>query len=304
MLWKLPEISLTPEVLFHIGPFGITNTLICTWICILAIITVLFFGTRKRDMIPSGIQNFVEWSIELLMGLVDSVAGKEKGRRFFPLIATFFIFVLFANLLDVLPGVDTLGSIRADKLAVHGATQPFLGFLLYGNTSNAVVPWLRPPTTDLNVTLSLALVSVVVTQVFGFIYLGAGGQLSKYINFKGFIKDGKFTGLGFIDLAIGLVEIISEIARLISFSVRLFGNIFAGSILLAVFAFLVPAFANIIFIPLELFVAFIQAFVFALLSLVFMQVGSVSHDDHTESEHDAREETEVAEARREAVATH
>lgn len=303
MLWKLPEISLTPEVLFYVGPFGITNTLICTWICILAILVVLFFGTRRRDMIPSGIQNFVEWAIELLMGLVESVAGKEKGRRFFPLIATFFIFILFANLLDVVPGIDTVGSIRADLVA-HSATKPLLGFLLYGDISNAVVPWLRPPTTDLNVTLSLALISVVVTQAFGFIYLGAGGQISKYLNFKGFIKDGKFTALGFIDLAIGLVEIISELARLISFSVRLFGNIFAGSILLAVFAFLVPALANLLFIPLELFVAFIQAFVFALLSLVFMQVGSVSHNDHTETEHDAREETEEAESRREAVTAH
>lgn len=303
MLWKLPEITLNPDVLFYIGPLGVTNTLICTWLSILAIVIVLYFGVRRREMVPRGMQNFVEWSVELLLGLVESVAGKERGRRFFPLIGTFFIFILFCNLIDVLPGIDTIGTIKADLVA-HSATKPLLGFLLTGPISNAIVPWLRPPTSDLNLTLALAVVSVVITQVFGFAYLGPVEQLSKYINFTGFIKDGKFTFLGIIDLVIGLIELVSETARLISFSVRLFGNIFAGSILLAVFAFLIPAFGDVIFIPLELFVAFIQAFVFSLLTLVFIQLGSTSHTAHSESEHDAREETEQNEAAKAAVAAH
>jgi len=281
-LWKLPEIVIAPENLFPIAGFWVTNTLLGTWVAIIALLIVCYFGVRRRDLIPTGFQNAFEWMIEALLGLVESVSGKEKGRRFFPLVATFFLFILFGNLLDLLPGVDTIGTI---KPGVHTSS-----FLLWGSISNQITPWLRPPTTDLNLDLAMALVSVVVTQCFGFYALGAGEQLNKYFNFRALFTHGP---LGFVEFFVGLLEIVSELGRLISFSFRLFGNIFAGSILLSIFAFLLPVFADIIFLPFELFVAGIQAFVFSFLTLLFMEQATTSHGEH-EHEEDGQEVIEVA----------
>ena len=278
-LWLLPGISIAPETLFNIGGFPVTNTFLCTWLVILVLFGFCYLGIRRQDMIPSGLQNAFEFMTEGLLSLVEGVSGKEKGRKFFPYIASFFLFILFANLLDVVPGVDTIGKVDG---ASH--TAPFLGifYFLFGSDSNKLITWFRPPTTDLNLTLAMAVVSVVATQVFGFMMLGAGAQLSKYFNFKA-LKKGP---MGLVDLFVGLLEIVSELGRLISFSFRLFGNVFAGSVLLAVFAFLVPFAANIIFIPFEIFVGAIQAFVFAFLTLVFMESGTTSHghsDEHGQS---------------------
>jgi len=182
-LWKLPEIVIAPENLFQIGGFWVTNTLLGTWIAIIALLIICYFGVRRQDTIPTGFQNAFEWMIEALLGLVESVAGKEKGRRFFPVVATFFLFILFGNLIDLLPGVDTIGTI---KPGVNASS-----ILLWGNLSNQITPWLRPPTTDLNLNLAMALVSVVVTQGFGFYTLGAGEHLNKYFNFRALFKHGR-----------------------------------------------------------------------------------------------------------------
>lgn len=280
-LWKLPDIVIAPDTIFHIGGFPVTNTLLGTWIAIIAVLIICYFGVRRRDLIPTGFQNAFEWLIESLLGLVESVSGKEKGRKFFPLVFAFFIFILFGNLIDILPGVDTIGTIKPGVQASS--------FLLWGNVSNQIIPWLRPPTTDLNLNLAMALVSVVVTQGFGFYALGAKEHLLKYINLRAF----KHGPLGIAEVFVGLLEIISELGRLISFSFRLFGNIFAGSILLAVFAFLLPVVADIIFLPFELFVAAIQAFVFAFLTLLFMEQATMSHGGH-EHEEAGQEVVEVA----------
>ncbi len=269
-LWKLPNISIAPEVIF--GGW-ITNTLLCTWISIILLLAFFYFGIRRRDLIPSGWQNFIEWMVEALLGLVESVSGKEKGRKFFPIVASFFFFIFVANLLDVIPGVDTVGWLALKP----GAPRPLWGFFIIDSaSSNNIIPWIRPATTDLNLALAMALVSVVITQIFGFISLGAGAHLNKYINIKALRRG----GLGIVEFVVGLLEIVSELSRLISFSFRLFGNIFAGSILLAVFAFLLPALANILFIPFEIFVAGIQAFVFAFLTLLFLELGTTAHGHH------------------------
>jgi F-type H+-transporting ATPase subunit a len=281
-LWKLPDIVIAPDTIFHIGGFPVTNTLFGTWLAILAVLIVSYFGVRRRDLIPSGFQNAFEWLVEAMLGLVESVSGKEKGRKFFPLVFTFFLFIFWGNFIDILPGEETIGTI---KPGVHASS-----FLLWGNASNQIIPWLRPPTTDLNLNLAMALVSVVVTQAFGFYFLGAKEHVVKYINWRAF----KHGPLGIAEVFVGLLEIISELGRLISFSFRLFGNIFAGSILLAVFAFLVPALADIIFLPFELFVAGIQAFVFAFLTLLFMEQATVSHGGHEEHEEAGEEVVEVA----------
>jgi F-type H+-transporting ATPase subunit a len=211
--------------------------------------------------------------VEALLGLVESVSGKEKGRKFFPIVASFFLFIFVANLLDIIPGVDTVGRLDLQS----GDPKPLWGFFIVNQaSSNHIIPWIRPATTDLNLALAMALVSVVITQMFGFVILGIGPQLSKYFNFKALLRG----PLGIVEFIVGLLEIVSELSRLISFSFRLFGNIFAGSVLLAVFAFLLPVFANIVFIPFEIFVAAIQAFVFAFLTLLFLELGTTSHGQH------------------------
>lgn len=292
-LWKLPNISIAPEVVF--GGW-ITNTLLCTWISIIAVLLIFYFGIRRRDLIPSGWQNFIEWMVEGLLGLVESVSGKEKGRKFFPIVGSFFFFIFIANLLDIIPGVDTVGWFAHQP----GDAQPLWGFFILDQaSSNHIVPWIRPATTDLNLNLAMALVSVVITQIFGFISLGAGAHLNKYVNIKALRRG----GLGLVEFVVGLLEIVSELSRLISFSFRLFGNIFAGSILLAVFAFLLPALANVIFIPFELFVAAIQAFVFAFLTLLFLELGTTSHG-HDDGAHAHNEGAHELETIAGPVATH
>jgi len=288
--WKLPEIKLAPDVIFNIGPLPVTNTLFATWITIIVLAAITFFATRRQDLIPRGIQNFAEWAVESLLGLVESVAGKEKGKKFFPLVATFFIFILFANLLDIFPGVDTIGWVNLTAIQQAHLAPP-ASIFLFGDYSNKIVTWLRPATTDLNLTIGMALVSVIVTQFFGFSMLGAKQYLGRFF---------KLTSP--INFYVGLLELVSEIARIISLSFRLFGNIFAGTIVLAIFALLLPVIGGVVFIPFELFVAFLQAFIFALLTLVFLQIATSEEEHKPASEHEAREEFAQNEEKEEKLA--
>lgn len=296
-LWKLPHISLSPETIFVIPgiQFPVTNTLLGTWIVLLLLVLLFYYGTRRSELVPRGLQGFLEIVVEFLLGLAESVAGKEKAKKFFPLAASFFVFILVANLIDLLPGVDTIGQIESEALA-HASSKPVLGFLLFGDASNALIPWIRPATTDLNLTLAMALIAVVTAQVYGFMTLG-GDHLSKYLNFKALTRGFE----GGIEFFVGILEIIGEISRVLSLALRLFGNIFAGSIVLAVFAFIVPFFANVIFLPFELLVAVVQAFVFALLTLIYLQLASTGHEHH-DGEHE--EHAEHGEGVQHVVTTH
>jgi F-type H+-transporting ATPase subunit a len=298
VLWKLQPIQIPPEVIFYIGPLPVTNALLGTWISIIALLVIFFFGTRRRDLIPSGMQNAVEWIIEYLLNLTEGVSGKVKAKKFFPLVASFFIFILFCNLLDIFPGVDTIGTVNLIALRSAHLSVPSTFFLL-GDYSDKLTPWVRPGTSDLNLTLALALVSVIVTQIFGFYTLGAKQQLSKYFNFKAF----RHGFQGPIEFFVGLIELVTEISRILSFSFRLFGNIFAGSAVLAVFAWLLPFVSDAVFIPFELFVGFVQALIFALLTLVFLEIGTTSHEEvEDESEQEALKEYRKSEAEKETVA--
>ncbi len=293
MLWKLQEIKIQPDVIFNINGFQITNTLIGTWLSIIVLIVLFYFGTRKREVIPSGLQNAVEWIVEYLLSLVQGVAGKDKGRKFFPLVATFFIFILFCNLLDVFPGVETFGWINLTALSAAHLPPP-TSIFLFGDYSNKIAPWIRPGTSDLNLTLAMALVSVITTQVFGFYTLGWKEQLGKYFNFRALFK---FNFQGFIEFFVGILELVTELSRILSFSFRLFGNVFAGGAVLAVFAFILPFAADIVFIPFELFIAFVQALIFSLLTLVFLEIATTSYKE-VETEEEARKQ--VARNEREA----
>ena len=308
-LWRMLEITIQPDILFYIGPIPVTNTLLCTWLVIIGLVLLFYFGSRRREMVPRGIQNLVEWMVELLLGLVEGVSGKEKGKKFFPLVATFFIFIFAANLIDVLPGVDTIGSLDITKMqAAHITSQPALGFLLFGDLTSMLVPWFRPPTSDLNLNFAMSLTAVITAWGFGLATLGPPEYLNKYFNVGTFFRAvRKFDGLGmfqgFIEFFVGLIELIGEFTRILSLAFRLFGNIFAGGVVLAVFAFILPFAADIIFIPLELFVAFVQALVFSLLTLVYLEIATTSHAAHDETEKEAYAEFEHKEAKQ-VAATH
>ncbi len=315
-LWKLLEIKIQPDVIFT-TPFGfsVTNTLLCTWISIVVLVVFFYLGSRRSDLIPRGWQNFVEWAVESLLGLVEGVSGKEKGKKFFPLVATLFLFIVVSNALDVFPGVDTVGWINqtgvqqiqrsgncAPVLGIFPSCQPVAGFLLFGNLSNQLIPWIRPATTDLNLNFAMAIVVIITVQVFGFITLGPFEHLGRFFNVRTLFRSLiRFNGMGIvqgvIEFFVGLLEIIDELARVLSLSFRLFGNIFAGSVVLAVFAFILPLFADIVFIPFELFVAFVQALVFALLSLIYLEIATTPHHAESETPEEAREETRQREER-------
>jgi F-type H+-transporting ATPase subunit a len=286
VLFQLPHIGVPVDILFYI-PFGnpngfpVTNTLLLTWVTIIIIVALFYFALRRPQIVPGRLQNFVEWVSESLLNLCEEVAGKTYGRQFFPLVATIFLFVLLANWWEVVPGVESIGT---PEPGAH-ATASFLGIqILTGSSSNMITPWLRPPSTDLNLTLAIAIVSVVVTQVYAFRALGVRQHLGKYLDFRG----------GVIGLFVGLLEAILELMRIVSFSFRLFGNLFAGDVLLLVMAFLIPFFGATAFYFLEVFVGFIQAFVFALLTLVFMTLAVTPHEhvestgDHAAQGHETR----------------
>ena len=243
----MEHISLSSQHIFYIGPIAITNSIIATWLVMLVLVVVALIVKNKLAFIPKGIQNFVEMVIELLLNLVDSVTqDRKKTEKFFPWIATFFLFILLANWMELIPG-----------FGAFGITHPGAG-------ESAIVPVLRSTNTDLNTTLALALISVIAIQVFGIAAIGFGKYIKKFINFS-----------SPINFFLGVLEGIAEIAKIISFAFRLFGNIFAGEVLLVVITFLIPYILPVPFYGMELFVGFIQALVFSMLSLVFMTIATI-----------------------------
>lgn len=246
------NISLAAEPIFHIGKFPITNTLLMSWAIIAFLFIITFLLRKKLLTVPAGLQNIVELGVEKLLNFMESVTGdRNQAKKFFPLIATIFIFVILSNWLEIVPGLGTIGI----KEVEHGET--------------VIIPFIRSASADLNVTLAIAIIAVISIQVFGIAALGAFKYAGKFINFK-----------GPIEFFVGLLELISEVAKMISFSFRLFGNIFAGEVLLTIVLFLVPYLVPLPFLFLEIFVGFIQALVFSMLTLVFLKVATVSHEEH------------------------
>ena len=249
--YELPHLQVPAEAVFAVAGFAVTNTMLATWLAMLVIVGFFWAATRRPRSAPGPLQNAAEMVVEALLGLCVSVAGERNGRRFFPLVATIFIYVLVANWMGLLPGYGTIGLYE------------------HGDHGIQFVPLLRGATSDLNTTVALAVTSVVAIQVFGIRTLGAGTYLSRFFDLKG----------GPIGLFVGVLELIGDVAKIISFSFRLFGNIFAGEVLLTVVAFLLPFVAAIPFLGLELFVGLMQAFVFAMLTLVFLTIATAGHGD-------------------------
>lgn len=244
------HISLAPETLFHIGNvLPVTNSLVTTWI-VMGVLLILSLAIRwKITLIPGYIQSLVEITVEGLYTLFESVLG-EKTKRFFPILATLFFFILFMNWMGLLPGVGTIG---LEKIA--GEEREF-------------IPFFRAGTADLNTTLALAIIAFLYIEYTGLRSLGLS-YLKKFFNFSNPIY-----------FFVGILELISEFSRIVSFSFRLFGNVFAGEVLLAVIAYFVPILAPLPFLGLELFVGFIQAMVFAMLTAVFLSLAMAREESH------------------------
>lgn len=233
-------IHLAPHVLGHIFSIPVTNTLLTVWLSMAIIIIMAFFVGRKLTMIPKKMQSI----FEMLLGTVydymaEVLESKALAQKYFPLVMTIFIFILTMNWVGLLPGLEGI-MFHTD----HGTTTLF-----------------HPGAADLNVTIAFALIAFLTIEIAGVLALGLFKYTGKFLNFS--------SPLNFI---IGIIELISELARLISFSFRLFGNIFAGKTLLVVVMFFVPYILPIPLMAFEVFVGFIQAFVFAILTLFFIKL--------------------------------
>ncbi|MEE8386790.1 MAG: FoF1 ATP synthase subunit a [Dehalococcoidia bacterium] len=326
-----PHIAIKAETLTSLGPINITNTMMTSWIVVIIMVVMIYAGTRRRDLVPRGVQNLFEAALEAFYNLVVSVAGEKNGRRFFPVVATIFFFVLVSNWLSLFPMFNVIGLVEesdhgfvmeqadvgpvpigwvslsgpddlrltgggtideddADAEAqVHEAREE-------GKMVGQLIPLFRGPNTDLNTPLALAIVSAIAVESWGIASLGLGyGR--KFFNFGGLFR-GLFRlnfGSAFkggIDAFVGVLELISELVRLISFTFRLFGNMFAGEVVILMFIFLTPLILTIPFYGLELFVGIIQAFIFAVLTLVFGMM-AVAHGEAHEAEEEHREESGV-----------
>lgn len=246
------HISLAAEEMFKVGSFSVTNTLIMSVLITIGLFILAIIFKKKIKRTPKGLQNLVELLVEKMLNFMESVTqDRRQAVKFFPLVATIFVFVILSNWLEIVPGLGTIGL----KEMVHG--KPL------------IVPFIRSSSADLNMTLGLAIISVVATQIFGIAAIGFFKHWGKFISFK-----------GPIEFFVGILELISEVAKMISFSFRLFGNIFAGEVLLTVVLFLVPYLVPLPFLFLEIFVGFVQALVFSMLTLVFLKMATVAHDEH------------------------
>jgi len=241
----MPHIEIAAE---HIVGF-ITNTILSTWIVLLIWLIMGLIIFKGRNLVPSFIQNIVEIVLEGLIDMMRGVFGsRHEAERYLPIISTIFLFVLTSNWLGIVPGVGSIGFFEIKE-----------GERLF-------VPFLRSGASDINTTLALAIIALFFVHVIGISAIGFWKHVGKFFTLK-----------SPVDFFVGILEFISEIAKMISFSFRLFGNVFAGEVLLIIMAFLVPYVVPVPFLGLELFVGFIQALVFAMLTTVFIGLATAHH---------------------------
>ncbi len=247
------EISIAAETVTHFLGMPVTNSLLASFLTTIVLVAVSYFATKNLKEVPRGIQNIIEFAIESIYNMIQDVTqDKKKTYNFFPVVATIFLFVLVSNWMGLLPGFATVGIYEE----VEGGHKILVSFL-------------RSANSDLNSTLAIAIVSVMSTQILGIAALGFVKYSKKFINLSSPIA-----------FFIGILEIVSEVAKMISFSFRLFGNVFAGEVLLTVIMTIAPFIAPLPFFAMELFVGAIQALVFAMLTLVFMNMAVIPHEEH------------------------
>jgi len=264
-----PSPELPAKEVFHLFGFPITNSIIGAWLTMIVLVGFSYAVTRRMKMVPGRLQGAFEFLLGWLYNLCQRVAGEENGRRFFPVVATIFLFVAFNAWLSLIPGFGSITVTNAEGHQVH---------------------FLRGANTDINMPLALALVSFIFVEYFGLKSLGIR-YLGKFLNVGQFLRsigqivrgriraglNGLFTGV--IHVFVGFLEALSELVRIISFTFRLFGNMTAGEILLLIAAFLIPWVFAIPFYGLELLVGFVQALIFSGLTLVFLTLAVAHHGE-------------------------
>lgn len=241
------HISLAAEPLFHIGPITITNTIFTAWIVMALLIVTSFFATRKMQLVPSGLQNFAEAIVGMLYDIVEGVLG-DRARKVFPIIATFFIYIVVANWMGLLPGFNSIGVWEHD----------YEGHKLF-------IPIFRAANSDLNMTVGMALIAFILIHSAGVIVHKPLGYLKHLA--------------GPLPILI-LINVAIEAFVPVSLSVRLFGNIFAGEVLLLVMR--VPV-IGAAFMVLEVLFGLIQALIFTMLSLIFLGLAMSGEHEHEEA---------------------
>jgi F-type H+-transporting ATPase subunit a len=288
-----PEISVKAENLLGagvpwfslpwLGDVYLVNTL-PTLALTVALVFILAWATNRAlkrtaatDLVPRGIGNLMEAFFELLYGMTENAAGSQAVRTVFPWFATIMLYVLLANLLKLVPGFESIGVLQP---APEGHPVAWLGGfanILPGQVQGGyvLVPFFRGVSVDLNFTLAIALISVLMTQVVGIRAQGAA-YFSKFFNVRTLFKTPFF---GAMDFLVGLLELVSELSKVISFAFRLFGNMFAGVVLVAITASLLGKISIVpsMLMLFELFVGVIQAFVFGMLTMVFMSQAARPH---------------------------
>jgi F-type H+-transporting ATPase subunit a len=273
------NVPLIAEPIFHIGSFPVTNAYINSTIMMVVLVVLAYFINKSiKKGVPGKLQNVAEAAIEFLLGYFDQVTGsRAKSIRFLPFVGSLFFFILFSNWMGLLPGTGSIGVWQIH----HGEM--------------TLVPILRPANSDLNLTLAMALVSVIGSHLVGLMSVGVFVHLNRFIQLGSVWKALKTLNpmkilVALVEFVVGLLEIISEVAKVASLSLRLFGNIFAGEVLITVISSLMSFFVPLPFMALELLVGVIQATVFSMLTLVYLTVLSEKphgeHDDHAKASHD------------------
>jgi F-type H+-transporting ATPase subunit a len=234
------HISLAAEKLGTFYGVPITNTLVAAWTVLVVLGITAYFVGRNPQIIPGKVQNLFEMLIDFVLSFMQQTLGtRELAIKYFPLVATLFLFIFASNLFDFLPFFGAVGIHRGAEF----------------------IPLYRPVNTDLNVTLALAVIAVISIEVAGILAIGVWKYAGKFFNFS-----------SVLNFFVGLIELVSELSRFISFSFRLFGNVFAGEVLLSVIALFVPYGLPVPLMAFELFVGFVQAAVFAMLTLFFIKL--------------------------------
>lgn len=246
------HISLAAEKIGRITFFGaeipVTNTLLMAWVVMAFLLITGFFVGRHVSLAPGKVQLAFESLFDYVLTYMQETFGNRRlAEKFFPLIATIFLFIFASNMIQFIPGVGSVGFFHGKEF----------------------IPLLRSVNTDFNVTLALAIISFLVIEISGFVVLGFWKYSKKFVNFS--------SGMGFF---LGIMEFVSELARLVSFSFRLFGNIFAGEVLIAVAIAFLPYFLPVPLLLYELFVGLIQAAIFALLTLFFIKLAIAEPEHH------------------------
>lgn len=268
------ESTLYAEPIAHFGSFGVTNALFTSWIVVIIIIIIGIIVKTSIKKIPKGIQNIFEILIEGLESLCDQVTNSRIiTNKAFPVVFAIFMFVLINNWFGILP----LGGFGLIETTEHG---------------KAFIPLFRSGTADVNGTLSLAIMSVLGANIFGIVTIGLWKTINKYVNlnelgsiFKKIRKDPAVLLTAPIMFAIGLLELVGEVSKIASLSFRLFGNVFAGEVLLASMGAIIAYALPTPFMLLEVLVGVIQAFIFAILTLVYYTISSMDHEHEGSEEH-------------------